>query len=373
MIEVRELASKKERRIFASFNAEMYKDVEQAIPDIVSDEYNNFNPRKNPAYEYCRVKQFLAYKDGKCVGRIAAIINDAANSKWETKRIRFSRVDFIDDYEVSKALFKAVEDWARAEGLTQIHGPIGFCDLDQEGMLVEGFDIEGMFITIYNYPYYIKHMEKLGFIKDIDWVEYLIKMPEEPNKKLNDLSKLVLKRYKLDLIEPKSRREIKPYLPKIFELLNIAYKDLYGTVELSQAQIMKYYHQFILLVNVEYVKLVMDEEGELVGFALAVPSMNRPVKKSNGRLFPFGWYRILRAPFAKTEVLDLYLIGVVQRMQNKGLTAILMHSMTESARKNKVKYAETGPELETNVQVQALWKHYETKQHKRRRCWIKDI
>ena len=373
MVEIREVTTKKERRAFASFNVDMYRDVPQAIPDLVSDEYNNFLPGKNPAYEYCRAKQFLAYKDGKCLGRIAAIINDAANTKWETKRIRFSRVDFIDDHEVSKALFKAVEDWGKAEGLSQIHGPIGFCDMDQEGMLVEGFDSEGMFITIYNHPYYIKHLENLGFLKDIDWVEYLIKMPEEPDEKINELSKLVLKRYKLKLIEPKTRKEIKPYLPKTFHLLNICYEDLYGTVELSHEQIMKYYHQFILLINPDYVKFIEDEDGELVGFGLALPSMNRAVKKSNGRLFPFGWYRVLRAPYIKADVLDLYLIGVIPRMQNKGLTAILLNSMTETARKNNVRYAETGPELETNNQVQALWKHYDVKQHKRRRCWIKDI
>lgn len=297
MIEVREVRTNKERRMFASFNADMYKDVPQAIPDLVSDEYDNFLPGKNPAFEYCRVKQFLAYKDGKCVGRIAGIINDAANTKWETKRIRFSRVDFIDDYDVSEALFKAVEDWGRSEGLTQIHGPIGFCDMDQEGMLVEGFDTVGMFITIYNHPYYIKHLEKLGFVKDIDWVEYIIKMPEKDDNRLDELSKLVLKRYKLKLIEPKSRKELKPYIPKVFHLLNVCYKDLYGTVELTHAQIMKYYHQFILLINTDYVKLIEDEEGELVGFGLALPSMNNAVKKSNGRLFPFGWYRILRAPY----------------------------------------------------------------------------
>jgi len=373
MVEVREVTTRKERRLFAAFNANMYKDVPQAIPDLVSDEYKNFDPKKNPAYEYCRVKQFLAYKDGKCVGRIAGIINDAANKKWQTKRIRFSRVDFIDDPEVSEALFKAVEDWGRAEGMTQIHGPIGFCDLDQEGMLVEGFEEIGMFITIYNYPYYVKHMENLGFVKDIDWIEYLIKMPEKPNEKLNELSEQVMKRYNLKLIEPKSRREIKPFLPKIFDLINVAYRDLYGTVELTPAQIIKYYRQFIMLVNTDYVKLIADENNELVGFGLAVPSMNRAVKKSNGRLFPLGWLRILRAPFVLTEVLDLYLVGVIPRMQNKGLTAILLHSMTESARKNGIKYAETGPELETNHQVLALWKHYETRQHKRRRCWIKDL
>lgn len=373
MVEIREAITKKDRKIFAAFNAKMYQTVPQAIPDLIIDEYDNFNPEKNPAYEYCSVKQFLAFKDGKCVGRIAGIISHAANEKWNTKRIRFSRVDFIDDPEVSAALFKAVEDWGRSEGLMEIHGPIGFCDMDQEGMLVDGFDKEGMFITIYNYPYYVNHLENLGYRKDIDWVEYRIKIPKGLNGKLDQLSQAVLKKFKINLIEPKSRTEFKPYITKIFDLLNETYKNLYGTVELTQAQIMKYYNQFILLINPEYVKILTDENGQLVGFGLALPSMNRAVKKSNGRLLPFGWYRIFRASTAKASVLDLYLIGVILAMQNKGLTAVLMNSMTNSARKNGVEYAETGPELETNHQVQALWKHYEVEQHKRRRCWIKTL
>jgi len=373
MVEIREALTKKEQKIFAAFGANMYKKIPQAIPDLIMDEYDNFNPKKNPAYDYCSVKQFLAFKNDKCVGRIAGIISHAANEKWDTKRIRFSRVDFIDDNEVSAALFQAVEDWGRSVGLNEIHGPIGFCDMDQEGMLIDGFDKAGMFITIYNYPYYIKHLENLGYGKDIDWVEYRIKLPKIPNERLDGLSLAVLKKNKITLIEPKSRIEFKPYIAQIFTLLNITYKNLYGTVEISEAQIKKYYNQFVLLINPDYVKLLVDEEKQLIGFGLALPSMNEAAKKSNGRLFPLGWYRILRATYAKVAVLDLYLIGVIPQMQNKGLTAVLLNSMTNSARKNGVEYAETGPELETNRQVQALWKHYEVEQHKRRRCWIKEL
>ncbi len=373
MLEIREVRTKKEQRIFAAFGARMYENVPQAIPDLISDERDNFRPEKNPAYAYCRSKQFLAYQDGKCVGRIAGIINEESNRKWNSRRIRFTRVDFIDDPEVSKALFQAIEDWGREEGLTQIHGPIGFCDMDQEGMLIEGFEEPGMFVTIYNHPYYKKHMEALGFQKDIDWVEYQIKIPEKPDEKMSKLSEAVLKKYKIRLLEPKSRNEIKPYIKDVLDLYNITYSELYGTVELTEAQIMKYYKQFIMLISPEYLKLLINEQNQMIGFGLAMPSLNEAVKKSKGRLLPFGWYRLLRAPYQKTELLDLYLVGVLPQMQNKGLTAVLMNSMAETARKNGIKIAETGPELEVNHQVQALWKHYEARQHKRRRCWVKEL
>ncbi len=373
MVVIKEVITKKEKKIFATFSVQMYKNVPWAIPDLISDEINNFNPKKNPAYDYCEVKQFLAYRDKKCVGRIAGIISHAANEKWDTRRIRFSRVDFIDDYEVSEALFQAVENWGRSKGLTQIHGPIGFSDMDQEGMLVEGFEEEGMFITIYNHPYYINHLARLGYEKDIDWVEYLVTLPQEPNVRMDLLAEQVLKRNKVTLIEPKSRREIKGYISQILQLLNICYSNLYGTVELSPALIQKYVDQFILLINPDYLKLLVNENKELIGFGLAMPSLNKAVKKHNGRLLPSGWFDLLRVPFAKASVLDLYLIGVEPKMQNKGLTAVLMNSMTKTARENGILFAQTGPELETNHQVQALWKHYETRNHKRRRCFIKTL
>ena len=373
MVEVREAVTKKEQKIFAKLPVKMYRDVPQAIPDLIMDEIDNFNPKKNPAYEYCEAKQFLAYKDGVCAGRIAGIISHAANDKWDTRRIRFTRVDFIDDYEVSAALFQRVEEWGRSAGLTEIHGPIGFCDMDQEGMLIDGFEEEGMFLTIYNHPYYINHLEKLGYRKDIDWVEFRVSLPGEPDARLDRLADLVLKKHRLKLIELKTRREIKPYITPVLNLLNVCYSNLYGTVELSPAQIKKYVDQYILLINPEYIKLIEDENNELVGFSMAMTSLNKAVRKSKARLFPLGWYRLLRAPFARAEVLDLYLIGVAPEMQNKGLTAILMNSMTATARRNGIRYAETGPELETNHQVQALWKNYEVRNHKRRRCWIKEL
>jgi len=373
MVEVKEVLSAKDRRMFAAFPEKLYREVPQAIPDVILDEMDNFNPKKNPAYEYCTAKQYLAFRNGKCVGRIAGIISRAANQKWGTKRIRFTRVDFIDDEEVSRALFRAVEDWGRSEGLTEIHGPIGFCDMDQEGMLVEGFEEEGMFLTIYNHPYYIKHLEGMGYHKDIDWMEFMISIPQEPDQKMNRLAEAVMKKYNLRLVKLKSRRDLKPYIEPIFQLLNVCYGNLYGTVELSRTQITKYVKQYIMVINPEYIKILENDRNEIVGFGIAMPSLNHAVKRSRGRLFPFGWYRILRAPFAKASVLDLYLVGVTPEMQNRGLTAILMNSMTDTARVHGIRFAETGPELETNHQVQALWKHYNVRHHKRRRCFIKSL
>lgn len=374
MVEIKEAQTHREKRLFATFNADMYKDVEVAAPDIISDELTQFNPKNNSAYDFCKVKQFLAYKDGKCVGRIAGIINTRANEKWKTDRVRFTRVDFTDDPEVSEALLSAIENWGRSEGMKEIHGPLGFTDFDQEGMLVDGFDRPGPFFTIYNASYYKSHMEKMGYVKDVDWLEYRLKVPEKPSEKLEKMSELILKRYKFTLEEPKNRRRFNIYLPQVFKLLNQAYSSLYGMVEFTDAQMKSVYNQFAMSVNPEYLKLIYAEDGELVGFGLGVPTLNEALKKHRGRMFPFGWYSVLRAPFKKgAEVLDLYLVGVKPELQKMGLPAVLLNSMAKSARKNGIKYAETGPELETNEGVQSLWKFYESEQHKRRRCWVKPL
>ncbi len=373
MIEVREVRTKQERKQFALLHEEMYRDVPQATPELISDEMDNFNPRKNPAYQFCQVKQWLAWKDGKPVGRVAGILNQAANEKWGSRRVRFTRLDFTDDPEVSRALLEAVEDWGRSLGQEEIHGPLGFCDMDQEGMLVEGFEEEGMLITIHNAPYYPAHMEALGYGKDVDWLEYQIQVPEETMEKMQRLQERVLQRCRLRLLEPRSKRELKPYIEKAFQLLDRAYRDLYGTVPLTPALIRKYYQQFMLLIHPAYVKLILDQAGELVGLGVAVPSVSRAVKKSRGRLFPLGWARLLQAIYGKNPVLDLYLVGVDAEYQKKGLPAVLLHSMTEEARKRGVQVAETGPELETNTSVQGLWKYYTARQHRRRRCWVKKL
>lgn len=372
MVTIKEVKTRKDLRTFASFNEKMYRDVPQAMPDLISDEMANFNPKKNPAYEYAESRQFLAYKDGKCVGRIAGIISHKANEKWKRKRIRFTRVDFIDDYEVSEALFKAVEDWGREAGLDAIHGPIGFCDLDQEGMLIEGFEYDGIFITINNAPYYKDHMRRLGYIKCVDWIENRINIPDKVSPFFEKVSDRVLKENNLKVIKLKYKFQLRKYIRYIFDVINDAAKELYGEVDLTDDMIKKYVNQFILMVNVRFISLIVNEKDEMVGIGVTVPTIGRAAKKSHGRLFPFGWARILYAPYSKPDTLELYLVGVREKYRNKGLPMVLMTEVMKEAVKDGMKYAETGPMLEDNIKVQSMWKRFDKIQH-RRRCWIKKL
>ena len=373
MVRIKEVKTKRDLRIFAGFNEKMYRNVSQAIPDLISDEMANFTPKKNPAYAYAESRQFLAYKNGKCVGRIGAIISHKANEKWNRKRIRFTRVDFINDFEVSSALFKAVENWGRERGLTEIHGPMGFCDLDQEGMLIEGFEHKGIFITINNAPYYKKHMEKMGYKKSVDWIENRITIPKQVPQRWKKFSERVLEKNDLRLFCAKNKRELKKYVPQIFDVVNDTAKHLYGEVDLSDAQIKKYVSQFILMVNCKYAAMVMNRKHEMIGFGLAVPSMADASKKSRGRLFPLGWARMLYAPYSKPDTLELYLVGVKDTYKNKGVPAVLITQIMKAAINDGIQYAETGPMLENNIKVQSMWKKFDRIQHRRRRCWIKTL
>jgi GNAT superfamily N-acetyltransferase len=374
LVEIREVKTAKQLADFCKYPLKLYADCPQHIPDVIYDEINMFKSKKtNPALDFCDAVCYLAYRDGKIVGRIAGIISRAANEKWGTRRVRFSRIDFEKDIEIAKALLDAVESWGAAHGMEEIQGPIGFCDLDQEGMLVEGFEYPGMLVSIYNYAYYPETMDKLGFKKEADWLEFQIQNPKEPNERIHRLAEAVLRRYDLTLITPKTRKEVSRLVRPILDIINRTYDVLYGTVKLTDALLDKYYNQYKLLINPEYVRVIKNANGDLIGFGLAMPSFNDAVKKSKGRLFPFGWYRMLRSPYKKANVLDLYLVGVLPEVQNMGLPAVLMDSINRTAIQNGVRYAETGPELELNNKVQSLWKLYDVKQHKRRRCYTKTI
>ena len=374
MVEVREVRTKGELRKFVDFVNVLYRDVPQFIPAMYGDDLDDWNPKKNPAFDYCEGKCFLAYKDGKIVGRIGAILSHAANKKWHTNRMRFSQVDFIDDPEVSAALFKAVEDYAREKGCDAVHGPLGFTDLDREGMLVEGFDEKSMFITYYNHPYYKEHLERLGYGKDVDWVELLIEVPYDDRmvNRLEKLSERVLNYSKLHVAPLKSRKDYQPLIEKVFELVNQAYAHLYGTVPLNERQVKRYAKKFIPLINPDLACFVLDENDNLVSFGVSAPSMANALKKSNGRLFPLGWMGVLKA-LEVNDTLDLFLIAVTPEYRDKAVNAVLMNHILKGCHKMGIKYAETGPQLETNERVQNQWMFFNTRQHKRRRCFVKQL
>lgn len=373
MVEIKEANTKRLRKKFIQFQNELYKDCPQYIPTMLSDEMANLNPEKNPAFDYCDMKLFLAMRDGKIVGRIAGIISHKANEIWNQKRIRISRFDFIDDAEVVDALVGAVEQWGRENGLNEVVGPLGFCDLDKEGMLVDGFEKKGLFITYYNHPYYVEHMNRLGFEKDVDWTEHKVYVESVDEEKLARICRRVIEKNKFRVVHVKSKKQVKPYIGRIFELLNSEYKNLYGVVPLTERQKEYYVSQFLLLLNLDYVGLIENEEGELVAMGVLAPGMADVMKKTGGRLFPFGWIPVLRN-IQKPRFLDMYFIAVDSRYRNTGLSAVLLHEITKRAADNGILYAETGPQLEQNYNIQKLFAAYKVESNfKRRRCFKKAI
>lgn len=372
MFEIIEVKNNSELKRFIAFPHHLYQGVENWVPPLSLDERNTLSSKKNPAFAFCRARLWLALIDKKVVGRIAAIINDRFIENSGKKYARFGWLDFIDDLSVSEALLRTAEDWARENGLEAIHGPLGFCDLDKEGMLIEGFDELSMFITLYNFPYYPEHLEKLGYGKDIDWLEYEIRAPEKIPERIEKLNQLIEKRLSVTIVRAKNKKEILPYAPAIFELLNDAYKDLYGFVALSEAQIKSYTEQYFSVIQPDYLRVVVDKDNKLAAFGIAIPSLAKASKKARGRLLPFGFIHFLRA-MNKNDRLELLLVAVRKDFQGKGVNVLLLNDINKTAIENGLKFAETGPELETNTDVQGLWKYYETRQHKRRRCYIKQL
>ena len=375
MVEIREVLSRSDLKRFVTYPNKLYRDVPQYIPPLVSDDMADWNPKSNPAFSYCEARCWLALRDDEIVGRIGAILSRKSNEKWHTRRMRFTQVDFIDDAEVAGALFAAVENWAREKGCDEVHGPLGFTDLDREGMLIEGFDQKSMFITYYNHPYYLDHLARLGYVKDVDWVEFLIEVPgpSDPiSDKLNRLSERVQRMQKLHVAQIKRRRDYKPYIEKVFELINICYAHLYGTVDLTDAQIKKYADKFIPLINPELACFLMNEREEMVGFAVSAPSIAAASKKHGGRLFPIGFIDVLRA-LRRNDTLDLFLIAVRPDYQNSAANAILMNHVLKGCHKLGIVKAETGPQLELNEKIQHQWNLFKYRNHTRRRCFVKKL
>ena len=333
------------------------------------------SPKPTPPSNTATRGFFLAYRHGEIVGRIGAIVNRTSNELWNRKQIRITRVDFIDDMEVSGALFGAVESWAKELGLTQAHGPLGFTDLDKEGLLVEGFDRMGSTVTIYNYPYYPKHFEAHGYVKDIDWVEYRIRVPEQGDKRVArfcGLAEKVMARTHVHFYNIKRMKDVAPIVRQVFDLLSECYKNLYGVVPFTENVANEYTKRFVPLLKPDFAKFVVDDNGKLVAFGLAAPSLAQAIKKSRGHMLPFGWAHLLYALNHPKE-LELYLVAVHPDYQKSGLAALLLNDITASAMKKGIAFAESSPELETNQHIQDLWKSFDVEQHKRRRCYKKDL
>ena len=369
---IQEVTTFHELKRFVSFQYTLYRTNRYWVPPPYSDEINSLRKDKNPAFDFCDAKYWIAEKDGKIVGRIAGIINKRYNKKWNAKTARFGWFDFIDDVEISSALLAMVEQWAKANGMTTLHGPLGFTDMDGEGALVEGFEEVSTLGSLYNYHYYPKYIEQAGYVKDADWIEYEVTMRNVVNEEIRRVAEIVLKRNNLSVLKVKKAKELLPYGKEIFQLLNQCYKNLYGFVELSDKQIDLYIKQYFGFILPEYVPVVLDRSGAIVAFGITMPSMSRAFQKNKGRLWPFGFLHVLHALKHNTRA-DLYLTAVRPDLQNKGVNAILMHEVDKVFVKNHIEKVETNRELETNSKVQAQWKYFDKRQHKRRRSYKKEL
>jgi GNAT superfamily N-acetyltransferase len=372
-IEIKKVESKKDLKKFIRLPYKIFKGNPYWVPLLEFDELNTLDKKKNPAFEYCDAEYWLAYKDGEIVGRIAGILNKKSNETWKQKHVRFGWVDFVEDFEVAKALFDTVENWARDKGMTHVHGPLGFTDMDHEGMLVKGFDQLSSIASIYNHPYYPEYLEKLGYKKDIDWVQYKIKVPQEIPEKVKKYAEWVTKRYNLTIVKVKKPKELLPYAKGMFETMNKAFSVLYSYVELTPKQIDYYIKQYFSFINPDFVNLVVDENKNVVAFAVTIPSLSKGMQKANGHLLPFGWYHILKS--MKTyDIAEMLLIGVHPDYQKRGVPAIIHYEMHKTYLKYGVKYAITSHQLENNKIALNLWDMYPDKeQHIRRRAYIKEL
>lgn len=374
-VEIRKVQTKKELKEFIHFANDLYKGDEYYAPSLISDDYNTFDPKKNGAFDFCQAQMFLAYKEGKVAGRVMAIINNRANDTWKVKQVRYGWIDFINDEEVAKALLDAVAAWGKERGMTDIAGPLGFTDFDPEGMLVEGFERVATIIGIYNYPYYPQILEKLGYTKETDWMEYRVTIPDELPERYYKYADIVIAKNKLN-VRKVTRRMINKenYGRKFFKLINETYYKLYGFSLLSDKQIDAYTKLYLGLLDTRMVSFIENENGELVAAGVTMPDLTAALQKCGGKLFPFGWFHLLKAIFWKPcDTLDMLLVGVREDYRGKGLNAVLVTDLYPRLKAMGFKYAETTAELETNDSIQAMWKYFEREQHKRRRVYAKKI
>ena len=375
MVEIRQLnPTRSNLKKFVEFQIDLYKGNPYFVPPLVSDEIATLDSKVNPAFDHCESAYFMAYRDEKAVGRIAAMINKQVNEKENSRQARFGFVDFIDDAEVSKALFDAAEKWAKEKGMDNIVGPLGFTDLDNEGMLINGFEELSTMATIYNYPYYPAHVERLGYEKEVDWHEFLIEIPEQIPDKHKRIAEIVKKKFNLRVVKFTSRKALKEqYGQALFELINEAYDNLYGYSRLTKRQIDYYIKIYLGMLNLDLVTLIVDGEDQLVGVGISIQSMSRALQKSKGKMFPFGWWHLLKGLKGKNDRVDLLLVAVKPQYMGKGVNALLFTDLIPAYNKYGFKWAESNPELESNAAVQNQWEAFPYRQHRNRRAFIKRL
>ena len=375
MVEIRQInPTRSNLKKFVEFQIKLYEGNPYFIPPLVSDEIATLDSKVNPAFDHCESAYFMAYRDGKPVGRIAAMINKQVNEKENSRQARFGFVDFIDDAEVSKALFDTAEQWAKEKGMDNIVGPLGFTDLDNEGMLINGFEELGTMATIYNYPYYAQHIERLGYEKEVDWHEFLIEVPEQIPDKHKRIAEIVKKKFNLRVVKFTSRKALKEqYGQALFELINEAYDNLYGYSRLTKRQIDYYIKIYLGMLNLDLVTLIVDGDDQLVGVGISIQSMSRALQKSKGKMFPFGWWHLLKGLKGKNDRVDLLLVAVKPQYMGKGVNALLFTDLIPAYNKYGFKWAESNPELESNAAVQNQWEAFPYRQHRNRRAFIKKI
>ncbi len=373
---LQEVKTKWQQYKFAKFGNDLYKDCEEFCPHLLLDEMNTFNPAKDPSYDVCESVQYLAYRDGQIVGRVAGIINRVANERWGVKKVRFGWIDFIDDYEVSRALLDAVAAWGKSKGMNQLNGPVGFTDWDYEGLLIEGFEYLAPMASLYNFPYYEKHMEAYGLTKENDWIEIQITDPQcDTPERVLRIDKLVRERYHLRVDKVHSAKELeRKYGMEYMDMLDESYQKLYNFQPMTPRQKEHYKNTYFPLLNFDFVTIVVNDKNEIVGVGLGMPDISQALRRCKGRLFPFGWIGVLRALKAKKmDAFDLLLIGVRPDYQGLGVNAVIIAEQHPYYRKYGIKRVETTSIMETNTRNIANFLMFPHKQHKRRRAYKKTI
>lgn len=374
-IQIKEVKTRRELREFVNFPERLYRDNKCYVPPLVFDQMNTLDQKKGAAQDFCKSKLYLAYKDGEPAGRVAAIVNELANKQWDHKEVRFGWYDFIDDVEVSRALMDKVEEFGRQYGMESVVGPLGFTDFDPEGLLVEGFDCLSTMALIYNRPYYVTHIENMGFKKDADWIELKITIPEQLPDRVLRVAEILRQRANVH-IRPLTHKLIRKedYGHKLFDLINDCYKDLYNFTVLPREMADKYLGFYLSILDLDYVTILENEKNEPVAFGITMPSIARALQKSRGKLFPFGWFYILRSLFFKHEEgVEMLLVGVRPDYQNSGINSLVMADMFRKYSEKGVKWAETNAILETNLKNQGQFKDFESERKKRRRSYIKPL